>query len=274
MKRSYEMNMCKGPLFRQIILFAIPLILSGILQLLFNAADIIVVGRFSGSHALAAVGSTSSLINLLVNLFIGISVGANVLIGRYYGANDRKNVEETLHSAIFTAAVSGIVMIFVGILLARPLLELMGTPDNVLDLAVLYMRIYFIGMPAFMIYNFGAAALRSVGDTKRPLYFLLAAGIVNVLFNLLFVIVFHMGVAGVAIATIISQAISAVLIVLSLQQSEGMLRLEWKKVRPHRDKIVQMMRIGLPAGLQGTIFNISNVDPVICQFLRIDRNGR
>lgn len=259
MKRSYEMNMCKGPLFRQIILFAIPLILSGILQLLFNAADIIVVGRFSGSHALAAVGSTSSLINLLVNLFIGISVGANVLIGRYYGANDRKNVEETLHSAIFTAAVSGIVMIFVGILLARPLLELMGTPDNVLDLAVLYMRIYFIGMPAFMIYNFGAAALRSVGDTKRPLYFLLAAGIVNVLFNLLFVIVFHMGVAGVAIATIISQAISAVLIVLSLQQSEGMLRLEWKKVRPHRDKIVQMMRIGLPAGLQGTIFNISNV---------------
>lgn len=208
--------------------FAIPLILSGILQLLFNAADIIVVGRFSGSHALAAVGSTSSLINLLVNLFIGISVGANVLIGRYYGANDRKNVEETLHSAIFTAAVSGIVMIFVGILLARPLLELMGTPDNVLDLAVLYMRIYFIGMPAFMIYNFGAAALRSVGDTKRPL-FLLAAGIVNVLFNLLSVIVFHMGVAGVAIATIISQAISAVLIVLSLQQSEGMLRLEWKK---------------------------------------------
>lgn len=259
MKRSYEMNMCEGPLFHKIILFAIPLILSGILQLLFNAADIIVVGRFSGSHSLAAVGSTSSLINLLVNLFIGVSVGANVLVGRYYGANEYKNMEESVHTAIYTAIVSGIIMIFVGVLLARPLLELMGTPQNVIELSIVYMRIYFIGMPAFMVYNFGAAILRSVGDTKRPLYFLMIAGIVNVAFNLVFVILFHMGVAGVALATIISQTISAVLILLSLMQSEGALHLDLKKLKIHKDKLIQMLKIGLPAGLQGTIFSISNV---------------
>lgn len=259
MKKTYEMNMCEGPLLKQIIVFSVPLMLTGILQLLFNAADIIAVGRFSGSHALAAVGSTSSLINLLINLFIGISVGANVLVGRYYGANDHKNVEDTLHSAIFTAAVSGIIMVFVGILLAEPLLKLMGTPDNVLHLSVLYMRIYFIGMPSFMIYNFGAAILRSIGDTKRPLYFLMVSGVINVIFNLIFIIIFRMGVAGVALATIISQTISAILIILSLHNSEGVLNLQWNKIRPHKDKIIEMLKIGLPAGLQGTIFNISNV---------------
>lgn len=259
MKRSYEMNMCEGPLFQKIIIFALPLVLSGILQLLFNAADIIVVGRFSGEHALAAVGSTSSLINLLVNLFIGVSVGANVLVGRYYGAGDYDNIEESVHTAIYTAIVSGILMIVIGVVAARPLLELMGTPENVIDLSVLYMRIYFIGMPAFMVYNFGAAILRSVGDTKRPLYFLMVSGIVNVLFNLFFVIVLHMGVAGVALATIISQTISAAFILLSLHQSEGALRLERKKLKLHKDKLLQMLKIGLPAGLQGTIFSISNV---------------
>ncbi len=259
MKRSYEINMCEGPLFNKIIIFAIPLILSGILQLLFNAADIIVVGRFSGSHSLAAVGSTSSLINMLVNLFIGVSVGANVLVGRYYGANDVDNMKESVHTAIYTAIVSSVIMVFVGIILARPLLELMGTPENVIDLSVIYMRIYFIGMPAFMIYNFGAAILRAIGDTKRPLYFLMIAGIVNVIFNLIFVILFHMGVAGVALATIISQTISAIFILLSLMQSEGALRLEIKKLKIHRDKLIQMLKIGLPAGLQGTIFSISNV---------------
>lgn len=251
--------MCHGPLFSKIIMFAIPLILSGVLQLLFNAADIVVVGRFTGSHALAAVGSTSSLINLLVNLFIGVSVGANVLLGKFCGAQDYKNASETVHTAIYIAIWGGVIMIFAGLILARPLLELMGTPMDVIDLSVLYMRIYFIGMPAFMIYNFGAAILRAVGDTKRPLYFLTVAGIVNVLFNLLFVIVFKMGVAGVALATIISETISAGLILLSLMQSDGILRLHLKEMKFHKDKVVGMLKIGLPAGLQGMIFNISNV---------------
>lgn len=192
LKRSYEINMCEGPLFNKIILFAIPLVLSGVLQLLFNAADIVVVGRFSGEHSLAAVGSTSSLINLLINLFIGVSVGANVLVGRYYGAQDHDNIEKSVHTAMATAMISGILMIFIGLFAARPLLELMGTPDNVIDLSVLYMQIYFVGMPALMIYNFGAAILRSIGDTKRPLYFLIISGIVNVIFNLILVIVFDM----------------------------------------------------------------------------------
>ena len=240
-------------------MFAIPLILSGVLQLLFNAADIVVVGRFTGSHALAAVGSTSSLINLLVNLFIGVSVGANVLLGKFCGAQDYKNASETVHTAIYIAIWGGVIMIFAGLILARPLLELMGTPMDVIDLSVLYMRIYFIGMPAFMIYNFGAAILRAVGDTKRPLYFLTVAGVVNVLFNLLFVIVFKMGVAGVALATIISETISAGLIILSLMQSDGILRLHLKEMKFHKDKVAGMLKIGLPAGLQGMIFNISNV---------------
>ena len=259
MKRSYEIDMCHGPLFTRIIVFAIPLILSGVLQLLFNAADIIVVGRFTGSHALAAVGSTSSLINLLVNLFIGISVGANVLLGKFCGAQDYKNASETVHTAIYIAIWGGILMIFAGFFLARPLLELMGTPNDVIELSSLYMRIYCVGMPAFMIYNFGAAILRAVGDTKRPLYFLTVAGVINVLFNLLFVIVFHMGVAGVALATIISEAISAGLILLSLTQSDGILRLQRKEMKFHKDKVVGMLKIGLPAGLQGMIFNVSNV---------------
>lgn len=258
-KRSYEMNMCEGPLFKKIIIFAIPLMLSGILQLLFNAADIVVVGRFTGSHALAAVGSTSSLINLLVNLFIGVSVGANVVVGRYYGAQSYDDIEDSVHTAILTAIIGGVLMIFIGVFAARPLLEMMGTPENVIDLSVLYMRIYFIGMPAFMIYNFGAAILRAVGDTKRPLYFLLVSGVVNVLFNLFFVIVCQMGVAGVALATIISESISAGFIILSLMKSDGALRLQKKKLKIHKDKIWMMLKIGLPAGLQGTIFSISNV---------------
>ena len=257
--RSYEMNMCEGPLFNKIILFAIPLVLSGILQLLFNAADIVVVGRFSGEHSLAAVGSTSSLINLLINLFIGVSVGANVLVGRYYGAQDYDNIEKSVHTAMTAAFVSGVLMIFVGLFAARPLLEMMSTPDNVIDLSVLYMQIYFVGMPALMIYNFGAAILRSIGDTKRPLYFLTISGIVNVIFNLILVIVFDMGVAGVAIATILSESISAFFIILSLHQNEGALHLDLKKLHIDKEKLMLMLKIGLPAGLQGTIFSISNV---------------
>ncbi len=259
MRKSYEMDMCSGPLFSKIILFALPLMFSGILQLLFNAADIIVVGNFTDSTAIAAVGATSSLINLLVNLFIGISVGANVLVARSIGAGDANGVHQTVHTAILAAAVSGFVMIFVGILLSRPLLELMGTPDNVIDQATLYMRIYFVGMPAILLYDFGAAVLRAIGDTRRPLYFLLIAGVVNVILNLVFVILFHLGVAGVAIATVISQFISAGLVMYCLIRSNGVCKLVLSELRIHKEQLIAILKVGLPAGLQGVIFNISNV---------------
>lgn len=259
MSSKYTMDMCNGPLLKKIILFAIPLMLSGVLQLLFNAADVIVVGRFTGNEALAAVGSTSSLINLLINLFVGVSVGANVLLGKHIGARDEENASKTVHTAVTFALVVGIAMIFVGSFLSRPLLELMGTPEDVINLSVLYMRIYFVGMPAFMFYNFGAALLRAVGDTKRPLYFLTLAGIINVIFNLIFVIVFHMGVAGVALATIISEGISAFLVFLCLKGADGVLHLDHRSLSFHKDVAIQMMKIGLPAGLQGCIFSVSNV---------------
>lgn len=259
MSSKYTMDMCNGPLLKKIILFAIPLMLSGVLQLLFNAADVIVVGRFTGNEALAAVGSTSSLINLLINLFVGVSVGANVLLGKHIGARDEESASKTVHTAVTFALVVGIAMIFVGFFLSRPLLELMGTPEDVINLSVLYMRIYFVGMPAFMFYNFGAALLRAVGDTKRPLYFLTLAGIINVIFNLIFVIVFHMGVAGVALATIISEGISAFLVFLCLKGADGVLHLDHRSLSFHKDVAIQMMKIGLPAGLQGCIFSVSNV---------------
>lgn len=259
MKKTYSMDMIHGPLFIKILTYALPLVLSGVLQLLFNAADIVVVGRFSGNHALAAVGSTSSLINLLVNLFIGVSVGANVLVARYCGARDFDNAQDTIHTAMSVSIVGGIIMIFVGFFLSEPLLAMMGTPADVLSDAALYMRIYFAGMPAFMMYNFGAAILRAVGDTRRPLYFLTLSGVVNVVFNMFFVIVFHMGVAGVALATIISQAISAFLVVLCLMKSEGMCQIHKDKLKIHGEKLMMMLRIGLPAGLQGCVFSISNV---------------
>ena len=205
MKKSYEIDMCNGPLLGKILRFSIPLMFSGILQLLFNAADIIVVGRFTSSDALAAVGSTTSLNNLIINLFLGLSIGSSVVVARYYGAQDWKKVGESVHTSILISALAGVALIFLGIALARPLLEAMGTPENVLDQAVLYMRIIFVGMPAMMVYNFGAAILRAVGDTRRPLIFLLISGIINVCLNLFFVIVFEMGVVGVSLATVISQ---------------------------------------------------------------------
>lgn len=259
MKKTYSMDMIHGPLFSKLLMYALPLVLSGVLQLLFNAADIVVVGRFSGNHALAAVGSTGALINLLVNLFIGVSIGANVLVARYCGARDEENAQDTVHTAMAVSIVGGVVMIFVGFFLAKPLLELMGTPVDVIEDAALYMRIYFAGMPAFMVYNFGAAILRAIGDTRRPLYFLSLAGVINVVFNLIFVIYFHMGVAGVALATIISQAVSAVLVVICLFQSEGMCQLHKDKLKIHGEKLKMMLQIGLPAGLQGCVFSISNV---------------
>ena len=259
MAKSYEMDMTSGPLLKKILIFSVPLMLSGILQLLFNAADIIVVGQFTGSSALAAVGSTSSLINLFVNVFIGFSIGANVLVAQYFGARDEKNVHETVHTSILLAIICGLILIVAGISLAPPMLELMDTPDEVLGQAVLYMRIYFVGMPATLVYNFGAAILRAVGDTRRPLYYLFVAGCVNVVLNLFFVVVCGRGVDGVAIATVISQVISAALIVRCLVKSDGMYRLNLSMLKLHRQKVIQIARIGLPAGFQGAIFSISNV---------------
>lgn len=251
--------MCSGPLFRKILLFALPLMCSGILQLLFNAADIIVVGNFTGSAALAAVGSTTALINLLVNLFLGVSVGANVLVARSYGAGEYETVRRGVHTAILASGIVGFAMIFIGLLLSRPLLEWMGTPADVIEQATLYIRIYFLGMPALLLYNFGAAILRAIGDTKRPLYFLLIAGVVNVIFNLIFVILFHLGVAGVAIATVISEVISAALILLCLMRSDSVCRVIPSQLRIHKIELLAILRTGLPAGIQAVIFNFSNV---------------
>ena len=256
---SFEIDMTNGPLVGKIIRFAIPLALSGILQLLFNAADIIVVGQFVGPQALAAVGSTSALINLIVNLFIGLSIGVNVLVARYYGGGNHKDLRETVHTAVLVSVISGIILIFVGIGLSRPLLELMGTPADVIDQSVLYMRIYFVGMPVMMLYNFGSAILRAVGDTQRPLYFLLIAGVINVLLNLLFVIVFHMGVEGVAIPTVISQCVSATLVLLCLVKSDAVYRVNLKELHIYNEKLLQMIKIGVPAGIQSATFSISNV---------------
>lgn len=258
-RRSYEIDMTNGPLLGKLIRFALPLAISGILQLLFNAADIVVVGRFAGSQALAAVGSTGALINLIVTLFMGISVGANVLVSQYYGAGNKKDLSETVHTAILSSLVFGVALIAAGIALARPMLEMMETPPDVLDQAVLYMRIYFVGMPVLMLYNFGAAILRAVGDTQRPLYFLILAGVINVVLNLFFVIVLHMGVAGVATATSISQAVSAFLVFWCLVKVEGDYKLYPKQMHIYKDKLWRMMKIGLPAGIQGASFSISNV---------------
>lgn len=257
--KKYEIDMCHGPLLGKILVFYIPLMLSGILQLLFNAADIIVVGQFAGNESLAAVGSTGALINLIINLFIGLSVGANVLVARYYGANQQTELKEMVQTAIATSVISGILLVVVGFFVAKPALTLMGTPDDVIGQSVLYMRIYFAGMPFMMAYNFGAAVLRAVGDTKRPLYYLLIAGIVNVILNLIFVIYFSMHVAGVATATVISQAISAVLVIRCLLKTDSVYKLELKGIRISMDKLGKMFKIGLPAGVQGALFSISNV---------------
>lgn len=259
MKKSYEMDMCNGPILGKILLFSIPLMLSGILQLFFNAADVIVVGRFAGSQSLAAVGSTTALINLLINVFMGLSVGVNVLVAQYYGGQREKDVSETVHTAITLSLVCGLILIAVGLLFARPLLELMGTPGDVIDKSAVYMHIYFLGMPFNMLYNFGSAILRAVGDTKRPLYYLIAAGVVNVVLNLFFVIEFRMDVAGVALATIISQAISALCVLFCLFKQEGCLKVRMKELKLSRKKLMKIAKVGLPAGMQGAIFSISNV---------------
>ena len=259
MARTVNLNMTQGPLLGKIIRFSVPLMLSGMLQLLYNAADVVVVGRFAGAAALAAVGSTGALVNLLVNLFMGVSVGCNVLVARYYGARDYKAVSETVHCAVGSSLIIGLMAGIVGLLFSTPLLRLMGSPDDVLPLASLYLKIYFCGMPFNVAYNFGAAVLRAVGDTKRPLYILSVAGVANVVLNLILVIVFHMGVAGVAVATVASQIISAVLVMRVLTLREDCCHLNRKEIRIYKDKLMDMIKVGLPAGIQGSLFSLSNV---------------
>ena len=251
--------MCNGSIMDKLISFSLPLMLSGILQLMFNAVDIIVVGRFSGKQALAAVGSTTALINVFTNLFIGISLGANVLAARFYAMGKSKEMSETVHTSITLALISGIMMAVIGVLLAKWALEIMGTPDDVIGQSALYMRIYFMGMPFFMLYNYGAAILRAVGDTKRPLLFLIISGATNVVLNLLLVIQFHLGVAGVAIATVISQCISCILVLRCLYLSDGSYQLRFNKLGMKTRYVKQIFQIGIPAGIQSTIINFSNV---------------
>ena len=252
-------DLTSGPMLQKIILFSIPLAASSILQLLFNAADVVVVGRFAGSTALAAVGSNGSLINLLVNLFVGLSLGANVVAARCFGAKDERGVQDTVQTSVTLGLVSGVLLAVVGFFAARGLLELMSCPEDVIDLSSLYLKIYFIGMPMTMLYNFSSALLRAVGDTKRPLYCLAAAGVINVVLNLVFVIGFSMSVAGVALATIISETVSACMVTRMLMKEQGPLHLDLRKLGFHAGSLKQILLIGLPAGLQSTVFSLSNV---------------
>lgn len=257
--RNTEMDMTEGPLFKKLVAYAIPIMLTGILQLLFNAADLIVVGRFAGRTALAAVGSTTSLTNLLVNVFMMISIGVSVVVAQHYGAHEPDEVERTVSTAMLMSLLLGAAVCLIGMAACKPMLKAMGSPDDVIDQSVLYMRIYFTGMPAFMVYNFGASALRAVGDTRRPMQFLTIAGIINVILNVITVLYFNLGVAGVAIATSVSQYVSAIFVVLSLVKTESCLHLDVRHMRIHGDKMLAILKVGLPAGLQSLVFSISNV---------------
>ncbi len=258
-KAKYEIDMCNGPILSKMLIFAVPLMCSSILQLLFNAADIVVVGKFVGDNALAAVGSNTSLINLLTNLFIGLSVGANVLVARYYGGKKEENLKKTVHTSMMLSIYSGILLTVIGVVGARQILELMQTPKEVLGLATVYLRIYFLGMTANMVYNFGSAILRAVGDTKRPLYYLFAAGVVNVILNLIFVVGFNMSVAGVGLATVLSECISAFLIIRCMMKEKGAIHLVLHELGIDKAEFIKILKIGLPAGFQGIIFALANV---------------
>ena len=255
---KYEIDMCNGSIMDKLISFSLPLMLTSILQLMFNAVDIIVVGRFDGSQALAAVGSTTALINIFTNLFIGISLGANVLAARYFAAGRHREMSEAVHTAIALALISGILMAFVGLGASRAALELMATPADVIDQSTLYMRIYFMGMPFFMLYNYGAAILRAVGDTKRPLFFLGAAGLTNVALDLLLVIVIPLGVAGVAIGTVASQMISCILVIRCLCKTDSSYQLHFSKLAIRKVYLIRIFQVGIPAGIQSTVINFSN----------------
>ena len=258
-QKKYEMDMCSGSILKKMLMFTLPLMLSSILQLLFNAADIVVVGRFAGDNSLAAVGSTTALINLLTNLFVGLSIGANVTAARNYVGKREDALSRTVHTAVTISIISGVILTVIGVVGTKEMLRLMSTPDEIIDLAADYLRIYFAGITATTIYNFGSALLRAIGDTKRPLYYLLAAGAVNVVLNLLFVIVFKMDVSGVALATIISESLSAFLVIRCLMRETGAIKLELKKLRVHKAELISIIRIGLPAGFQGIVFALSNV---------------
>lgn len=257
--KGYTMNLCEGSILNKLLLFSLPLIASSVLQLFFNAADVVVVGQFAGDNSLAAVGSNGSIINLLTNVFMGLSVGANVLVARYFASKQEEELRKTVHTAITVSVICGIVLAIVGVVVAKQVLILMQSPAGVIDLATVYLRIYFLGMPATMVYNFGAAILRGVGDTKRPLYYLSFAGVINIVLNLLFVIVFKMDVAGVALATVISQCVSAILVVKCLMEEESAIRLERQYLGVDKDILLRILQIGLPAGLQGSLFSLSNV---------------
>ena len=257
--KTYEIDMCSGAILPKLLQFALPLMFSSILQLLFNAADIIVVGRWAGDNSLAAVGSNASIIGLLTNLFIGLSVGANILAARFYGAREEENLRQTVHTALLVSLLGGMLLAVTGALGAHTILIWMQSPPEVLDLATLYLRIYFLGMPATMLYNFGAALLRAVVDTRRPLYYLTLAGVINVVLNLFFVIVCHFDVAGVAIATVASQCVSALLVLRCLTKAGGAVRLDLRQLKIHPVRLRQIMRVGIPAGIQGVLFSLSNV---------------
>lgn len=258
-RKSQQMDMLHGPLGKNIVLFSLPIAASSILQQLFNSADTAVVGRFDNARALAAVGTNGEIISLFVSLFTGLSIGANVLIASYIGMGEKKRIEEAIHTVITIALLSGVLMLMIGQGIARPLLQMIDTPEDVLDLAVEYLKLYFLGSPFLMLYNFGAAILRAKGDTKRPLYALLLSGAVNVVLNLFFVIVCHMSVAGVALATDISTAISALMVMRCLQTEDEPFRFRWKKLSLRRDYCSRVFAIGLPAGVQGAVFCFSNV---------------
>ncbi len=254
-----QLDMTKGPIFKELIIFSVPLILSGVLQLLFNAADVIVVGRFAGDNSLAAVGSTSSFINLMLNLFIGISIGSSVVSANYFGAGKIRELRNTVHTSMLLSIYSGIGLTVLGVIFARPILHLMQAPEEVLVLAVLYLRIYFAGISATVIYNFGSALLRAKGDTQRPLYILMVAGVINVILNLIFVIIFRMDVAGVALATVISQIFAAGFVIALLMREEDGFKLELKMLKIHKYILIRIIKIGVPAGFQGMMFSISNM---------------
>lgn len=257
--RNRDTDMCSGPLFGKIFIFALPIMAMNILQLLFNTADMVVVGRFSGSGALAAVGSTGSLINLIVNLFMGLSVGTSVVVAQDCGAARQDDISRSVHTSIAISIICGLVVMILGLVLCEPLLVFMGTPGDILALAVLYMKIYFIGLPALMVYNFCAAIMRAVGDSRHPMYYLTVTGIVHVILDLFFVVVLHMSVEGVAWSTVISEYLSVVLIMICLYRYDGAIRFIPRQMRIDPGKLEEIVKIGLPAGLQSLLFSISNV---------------
>lgn len=259
MIKSHQIDMTQGAIFPKLLEFSVPLIFSSILQLLFNAADIVVVGRFAGDNSLAAVGSTGSLINLLVNLFMGLSIGTNVLAANYFGQKNKNKLQDTVHTSMLISVISGIILTIIGVIFTTPILEFMQTPEEVLKLASIYLRIYFYGITSSMIYNFGSALLRAQGDTKRPLLILLLSGIVNIILNLIFVINFKLDVAGVAYATVISQTISAIIVVIILLKEDNDFKLNLKKLSINPHIFAKLVKIGVPAGFQGIMFSFSNI---------------